>query len=132
MTSAFFWEGRPVSEVRAREIQGLLAMLGAGSEAETGDAAPAAVSAHWRADPGGAPRPTPTPARAERATADAGAEPLPYRTVLASWPDEWRERWGLRANDLETSGLSWRDAEGRAFLEVWKQWRQAGDDVGRN
>lgn len=37
---------------------------------------------------------------------------LPY------WPTAWRERWGVRANDLEASGLSWSDAESRAFDEV--------------
>jgi hypothetical protein len=51
---------------------------------------------------------------------------LPYRMVLADWPDEWRERWGRRANALEESGLSWRDAEGRAFVEVWSQLRASG------
>jgi hypothetical protein len=77
------------------------------------DAAPAAV------EPG-------------RATPGTGAGALPYRSVLASWPDAWRERWGRRANDLEAAGLSWRDAEGRAFLEIWTQWRATADVVERN
>jgi hypothetical protein len=47
------------------------------------------------------------------------------------WPVQWRERWGRRANDLEMSGLTWRDAEGRAFVEVWNEWRLASD-VARN
>ena len=58
-------------------------------------------------------------------------KPLPYRNVLADWPDEWRERWGRRANDLEDSGLSWRDAEGRAFVEIYSQVR-ASKNVERN
>ena len=45
--------------------------------------------------------------------------PLAYRGVVAEWPIEWRERWGRRANALEESGLSWRDAEAQAFVEVW-------------
>jgi hypothetical protein len=66
--------------------------------------------------------------RPQRATE---LKPLPYRLVLAEWPVEWRERWGRRANDLEASGLTWRDAEGRAFVEVWNEWRLASE-VARN
>jgi hypothetical protein len=50
--------------------------------------------------------------------------PLAYRGVVAAWPVEWRERWGRRANELEESGLSWRDAETQAFVEVWNLRRQ--------
>jgi hypothetical protein len=50
--------------------------------------------------------------------------PLAYRGVVANWPDEWRERWGRRANSLEEGGLAWRDAETQAFVEVWTQLRQ--------
>jgi hypothetical protein len=46
--------------------------------------------------------------------------PLAYRGVVAQWPVEWREQWGRRANEFEDSGLSWRDAETQAFVEVWK------------
>jgi hypothetical protein len=49
--------------------------------------------------------------------------PLAYRGVIANWPVEWRERWGRRANSLEENGLSWRDAETQAFVEVWNQVR---------
>jgi hypothetical protein len=49
--------------------------------------------------------------------------PLAYRGVVAEWPVEWRERWGRRANALEDNGLSWRDAETQAFVEVWNQLR---------
>lgn len=116
--------------MRVREIQGMLAMHGLGSE-ETGTD-PTEVTTDWKTDSGGATPPTPTPTRAERATIDADVKPLPYRMVLAAWPDEWRERWGRRANDLEDAGLSWRDAEGRAFLEVWSDWRTSASVVQRN
>src|SRR5262245_65887245 len=49
--------------------------------------------------------------------------PLAYRGVVANWPVEWRERWGQRANSLEDDGLSWRDAETQAFVEIWNQLR---------
>ena len=51
--------------------------------------------------------------------------PLAYRGVVAEWPIEWREQWGRRANDLEESGLSWRDAETQAFVEVWNLRRHS-------
>ena len=51
--------------------------------------------------------------------------PLAYRGVVAGWSVEWREQWGRRANELEESGLSWRDAETQAFVEVWKLHRPA-------
>jgi hypothetical protein len=44
--------------------------------------------------------------------------------VVADWPIEWREQWGRRANDLEETGLSWRDAETQAFVEVWYEQRR--------
>jgi hypothetical protein len=49
--------------------------------------------------------------------------PLAYRGVVAEWPVEWRERWGRRANALEETGLSWRDAEAQAFVEIWHDVR---------
>jgi hypothetical protein len=57
--------------------------------------------------------------------------PLAYRGVVANWPIEWREQWGRRANSLEEGGLSWRDAETQAFVEVWNQLRhqQSGDSA---
>jgi hypothetical protein len=54
--------------------------------------------------------------------------PLAYRGVVAEWPVEWRERWGRRANTLEENGLSWRDAEAQAFVEVWKEFRREQHD----
>jgi hypothetical protein len=50
--------------------------------------------------------------------------PPAYRAVVAGWPEDWRERWGRRANELEEAGLSWRDAEAQAFVETWKLVRQ--------
>lgn len=55
--------------------------------------------------------------------------PLAYRGVVAGWTIEDRERWGRRANELEEAGLAWRDAEARAFVEVWLRLRRA--DVPR-
>lgn len=91
---------------RAREIQGMLAMqdLETGRDAVRGQEATGQGPAPFRA---------------------GEVKPLPYRQVLATWPDDWRERWGRRANELEESGLPWRDAEGRAFVEVWSQLRAA-------
>jgi hypothetical protein len=48
---------------------------------------------------------------------------LPWRRRLADWPDEWRERWGVRANALEDEGLDWRSAEERAWSETLKEKR---------
>jgi hypothetical protein len=45
--------------------------------------------------------------------------------VVAVWPIGWRELWGRRANDLEETGLSWRDAETQAFVEIWHKYRSA-------
>jgi hypothetical protein len=96
---------------RAREIQGMLAMHGLELETES-------RTVESRTE-------SPTPS--ERASE---IKPLPYRMVLAGWPDAWRERWGRRANALEEEGLAWRDAEGRAFVEVWSEMRS--DAVERN
>jgi hypothetical protein len=49
--------------------------------------------------------------------------PLAYRSVVANWPLDQREQWGRRANDLEETGLSWRDAETKAFVEIWHKIR---------
>ena len=50
--------------------------------------------------------------------------PLEYRNILATWPVQWRARWGRRSNELEEGGLSWRDAEAQAFVEVWNIYRK--------
>jgi hypothetical protein len=50
--------------------------------------------------------------------ADEGAIWPPRPDDLASWPVARREMWGIRANELEGQGLSWRDAERRAYAET--------------
>jgi hypothetical protein len=60
----------------------------------------------------------------EAKSASSVFHPLAYRGVVAQWPVEWREQWGRRANEFEDSGLSWRDAETQAFVEVWKLRQQ--------
>lgn len=45
---------------------------------------------------------------------------LGWRRRLEKWPDEWRERWGLRANLLEEQGLHWIEAEKQAWNETIK------------
>lgn len=107
---------RKARSTRVREIQGMLAMQGLLSEAGQDSEAVSERSAAGPFVSGGR-------------TADV--RPLPYRLVLATWPIDWRERWGRRANDLEDSGLGWRDAEGRAFVEVYGQFR-ASTGVERN
>ena len=112
--------GGPVNEVRpstarrsrrrrAQQTQGMFAIHGLELETESVSKVP--VSGMESSAPG------------ERASK---VNPLPYRMVLANWPDVWRERWGQRANELEErEKLSWRDAEGRAFVEVWGEFRSA-------
>lgn len=56
-------------------------------------------------------------------------EPLPWRAPLANWPDEWRERWGRRANALEEAGLGWREAERQAWNETLALKREAVERV---
>jgi hypothetical protein len=103
-----------------------------GDEEETGESTPAPVPA---ADLRRAPVKSNAPAPV--------FHPLAYRGVVAEWPVEWRERWGRRANELEEKGLSWRDAEAQAFVEVWTEVRaqqstnstpaaSASSDVDRN
>jgi hypothetical protein len=87
-----------------------------GDEEETGEIAPAPVPA---ADIASTLRRLP-----EKIKPPAPVfHPLAYRGVVAEWPVEWRERWGRRANALEEKGLSWRDAEAQAFVEVWNDVR---------
>jgi hypothetical protein len=69
----------------------------------------------------------------------SATHPPAYRGVVAGWSVEWRERWGRRANELEETGLTWRDAEARAFVEVWSGVRRgpgsrapASSDAERN
>jgi hypothetical protein len=87
-----------------------------GDEDETGEIKPAAVAT------------TENPStNRRRSVANPSrstiSHPPAYRSIVADWPVEWRERWGRRANALEENGLSWRDAETQAFVEVWNQFR---------
>jgi hypothetical protein len=87
-----------------------------GDEEEPGEVAPGAVPAADDAPgvrrlPGKVNPPAPV------------FHPLAYRGVVAEWPVEWRERWGRLANTYEEKGLSWRDAEAQAFVEVWSEVR---------
>ncbi|MFO0951984.1 MAG: hypothetical protein U0835_12690 [Isosphaeraceae bacterium] len=109
----------------AREVQGVFAISGLERENESAPTMARSLRTA-RAEP-------PTAGRTSRPTTKTtDPRPLPYRSVLAVWPDEWRERWGRRANVLEEAGLSWRDAEGRAFLEVWNLWKCSRDLARRN
>ncbi|MDR3638404.1 MAG: hypothetical protein P4L84_31665 [Isosphaeraceae bacterium] len=67
---------------------------------------------------------TATPPAPAPATRVSG--PPPCRMALARWPDEWRERWGRRANALEDTGLPWHEAEAQAFVEIWNERRALG------
>ncbi len=87
-----------------------------GDEDETGQISSAPVPSSENPS-GSRRRSTTTPSRSTI------SHPPAYRSVVAVWPVEWRERWGRRANALEENGLSWRDAETQAFVEVWNQVR---------
>ncbi|OJW18705.1 MAG: hypothetical protein BGO49_23580 [Planctomycetales bacterium 71-10] len=65
-------------------------------------------------------------ARPDRTPPPPVFHPLAYRSVVAAWSLDARERWGRRSNELEDGGLSWRDAETQAFVEVWNDLRRAG------
>jgi hypothetical protein len=86
-----------------------------GDEDEAGQVKPSAVPAKEN--------PNVRRRRSSNAVTVPVVHPPEYRRVLANWPDEWREQWGLRANALEENGLSWRDAEAQAFVEVWNRLR---------
>ncbi|WP_337177616.1 hypothetical protein [Paludisphaera sp.] len=70
--------------------------------------------------------PAKAPAKPDRTPPPPVFHPLAYRSVVAAWSLESRERWGRRANELEDHGLSWRDAETQAFVEVWNDLRRSG------
>ena len=53
------------------------------------------------------------------------ATDFPWRTILPSWPIEWREKWALRANELAEAGVPHPADEDRAFEEVLRE-REAG------
>ena len=90
-----------------------------GDEEATGGVEPAPASAR---DPARSRDIRPHPATT--ACPPPVFHPLAYRSVVSGWPVEWREQWGRRANELEETGLSWRDAEAQAFVEVWNVFRK--------
>jgi hypothetical protein len=50
---------------------------------------------------------------------EPGPEPWPPRPAeLARWPLEWRQRWGLLANELEDQGLKFPECEREAFEQI--------------
>jgi hypothetical protein len=53
---------------------------------------------------------------------------LPWRSVVARWPIDRRQRWGDRANKLQDAGLDWREAERAAFDELKLAQRPGSDD----
>jgi hypothetical protein len=110
--------------LRVRSVQGRLSIeMGDEDEAggEQAKPEPPARSSGFR-----------RPAKSSNASGDRATSarttatvfhPLAYRSVVANWPIDWREQWGRRANDLEETGLSWRDAEAKAFVEIWHKIR---------
>ena len=92
--SAFRPRARKVRLDRGREIQGVLAMQGLLSEDEPESAA----ETEWRSlvpiKAGG------TEPRGGRRMLDV--KQLPYRRVLADWPDEWHEHGATRPTTLKT------------------------------
>ncbi len=113
---------------RVRSVQGRLSIeFGDEDEAEHDQ-----LKVDQPARSSGFRRPTKTSAVNQERSPGARASapvfhPLAYRSVVASWPVEWRELWGQRANDLEETGLSWRDAETQAFVEVWHKFRNSAE-----
>jgi hypothetical protein len=116
---------RTQSGSRVRSVQGRLSIEFGDEEEVVGESAkvepatripgfrrPARLSTEPSEDPPSPRRSPPT------------FHPLAYRSVVADWPVEWRERWGRRANALEEKGLAWRDAETQAFVEIWHVLRR--------
>jgi len=50
----------------------------------------------------------------------------PWRRQVATWPVEWRQRWGEQSNTFELAGLGWLEAEREAFQNV-KAEKQAAE-----
>lgn len=123
---------RPSTTSRRRGVQRRLSL----ADAESTTLSPAPVveegpppPVRYRRPRKAGPIPKPTPAKPRRTPPPPVFHPLAYRSVVAAWSLESRERWGRRANDLEDTGLSWRAAETQAFVEVWNDLRRAGGFV---
>lgn len=116
---------RVSSSVRRRSVQGRLA-ISVADEIDSGD--------QFQSQSGGRDegfrRPVKSSSSSKRASRARQPvpvfHPLAYRGVVAGWSLENRERWGRRANELEETGLAWRDAEAQAFVEVWHRVRESG------
>jgi hypothetical protein len=67
------------------------------------------------------------------ASSSPPAPPLPWppRPVeLASWPVEWRERWGRLANQLEDWGMRFPECEREAYIRIKaERERHGGEDA---
>lgn len=115
---------RVSSGVRRRSVQGRLA-IAVEDEVDSGDLLQAQAGGRDE----GFRRPVNSSNPAKRAS--RGRQPIPvfhplaYRSVVAGWSLENREQWGRRANELEETGLGWRDAEAQAFVEVWHRVRRS-------
>jgi hypothetical protein len=115
---------RPSTASRRRGVQRRLALSAAEPAVEVLGASAEGPPVRYR-------RPRKPATTAVVAKPDRGApppvfHPLAYRSVVAAWSLDARERWGRRANEFEDHGLSWRDAETQAFVEVWNDLRHAG------
>jgi len=118
---------RVASTVRRRGVQGRLSIT------VDDDVASDAVRAETGGRAEGFRRPVKSSSSAKRGNRPRAVaplfHPLAYRGVVAGWSLESREQWGRRANELEDTGLAWRDAETQAFVEVWHHLRRANAQV---
>jgi hypothetical protein len=55
---------------------------------------------------------------------------VPWRSVVARWSIDRRQKWGDRANQLQDAGLGWKVAERIAFHELRPLSRAGIDDDG--
>ena len=111
---------------RVRSVQGRLSMEFGDEDEATGSPTKSDLAARSSGFRRPAKSATTTPERTPDGRPPAPTfHPLAYRSVVAGWPVKFRELWGRRANELEETGLSWRDAETQAFVEIWPQFRHS-------
>jgi hypothetical protein len=72
-----------------------------------------------------------TPEAKAHRLADRPTSHVPWRSVVARWPIDRRQKWGDRANQLQDAGHGWKDAERIAFHEL-KPLSRAGSDDDRH
>lgn len=116
---------RPTNVSRRRGVQRSLTLSAADPTAEAPEGTVAVAPAVRYRKPRKAASTAAVP-KPDRSPPPPVFHPLAYRSVVAAWSLDARERWGRRANELEERGLSWRDAETKAFVEVWNELRHAG------